>query len=254
MNIWRHTAGRESLYRPSIRSAARMPDCAHCPVRDHSLCAGMEAGQLIRVAEKTDQLEATPGQALFFEGDPARHFFTIRRGVVRVVRSFPDGRRSVVGFLHDGDFFGGGFGQSAYPATAEAVTDLEYCRITVRDLEELAQEFPALHRQVASMASDRLHAANDHIVLLSRKTAIEKVAAFLLASAEWVGDKGQFDLPMARSDIADYLGLTIETVSRTMTRLIDNQVIALPTPQRVRVLDWSELNTLAKPEADHTDR
>lgn len=213
----------------------------------------MDASDLFRIAERTDQLDAAPGQALFFEGDSARHFFTIRRGVVRVVRSFPDGRRSVVGFLHAGDFFGGGFGRQAYNATAEAVTSLDYCRIGVGDLEELAKQFPALNRQLMSMASDRLHAADDHIVLLSRKTAIEKVAAFLLASAEWSGSKDQFELPMARSDIADYLGLTIETVSRTMTRLIDNEVIALPIPQRVRVLDWEELRGLARPEADFAD-
>lgn len=227
-----------------------MPDCAQCPVRDHSLCAGMEAADLIRVAEKTDQLEAAAGQVLFYEGDPGRHFFTVRNGVVRLVRTFPDGRRSIIGFLHGGDFFGGGFGRKTYDATAEAVTVLDYCRISVPDLEALAQEFPTLSHRLAGMAGDRLHAADDHIVLLSRKTAIEKVAAFLLASADWAGKVEQFDLPMARSDIADYLGLTIETISRTMTRLIDNEVIALPTPQRVRVKDWNELRALARPEGD----
>ena len=250
MNIWRHTPGREKLYRPSVRTAARMPDCATCPVRDHSLCAGMEAKNLIRVAEKTDMLEAPAGQALFYEGDPAHYLFTIRRGVVRVVRTFPDGRRSVVGFLHGGDFFGGGFGRNAYAATAEAVTPLEYCRIDVGDLDALAKTFPGLNHQLAEMTSVRLHAADDHIVLLSRKTAIEKVAAFLLASAEWAGRADRFDLPMARGDIADYLGLTIETVSRTMTKLVEAGVIQLPTPQHVQVLDAAELRALALPEAE----
>lgn len=226
-----------------------MPDCAHCPVRDHSLCAGMKAEDLVHVSERTDQLEAPAGQVLYFEGDAARFFFTIRRGVVRLVRSFPDGRRSVVGFLHAGDFFGGGFRRDVYDATVEAITPLEYCRIGITDLNELTEEFPELNRQLASMAADRLHAADDHIVLLSRKTAIEKVAAFLLASAEWTGKSSDFALPMARSDIADYLGLTIETVSRTMTRLIDHDIIELPTPQRVMIVDWQALKSLACPEA-----
>lgn len=253
MNIWRHTPGRERLYRPSVRPAALMPDCAQCPVRDHSLCAGMEPQDLIRIAEKTDLLESEPGQALFYEGDNARSFYTIRRGVVRLVRTFPDGRRSVVGFLHAGDFFGGGFGRRTYAATAEAVTPLEYCRIGVPDLENLAKTYPALDHQLAGMAGERLNAADDHIVLLSRKTSLEKVAAFLLASSEWSGDALQFSLPMSRSDIADYLGLTIETVSRTMTKLVDTGAIALPTPQQVSILDTLELNALARPEAESLD-
>lgn len=246
MNIWRHTTGREKLY----RSPARIPDCVQCPVRDNSMCTGVEATERVRVAEKTDQLEASAGQVLYYEGDPARYFYTIRRGVVRSVRTFPDGRRSIVGFLHEGDFFGGGFGRKTYDATVEAVTPLDYCRIGADDLQALSASFPSLCHHLASMAADRLHAADDHIVLLSRKTAIEKVAAFLLASAEWAGGTDRFDLPMARSDIADYLGLTIETISRTMTRLIENRVIALPTPQKVRVLDMNELHALARPEAD----
>lgn len=253
MNIWRHTPGRERLYRPSVRPAARMPDCAQCPVRDHSLCAGMDPHELIRIAEKTDQLDALPGQALFYEGDPARNFFTIRKGVVRLVRTFPDGRRSIVGFLHGGDFFGGGFGRAAYAATAEAVTPLEYCRISVSDLQTLTKEHPSLSQQMSAMAADRLYAADDHIVLLARKTAQEKVAAFLLASSEWAGQANQFDLPMARSDIADYLGLTIETVSRTLTKLTEMGVIALPTPQHVSLLNRLDLRALARPEAESLD-
>jgi len=218
------------------------------------MCTGLAAADRARVAEKTDQLDAHASQVLCYEGDPARHFFTIRRGVVRAVRTFPDGRRSIVGFLHEGDFFGGGFGRKTYDATAEAVTDLDYCRIGVADLDDLSKAFPALCHHLAGMAAERLHTADDHIVLLSRKTAIEKVAAFLLASAEWAGNAVQFDLPMARSDIADYLGLTIETISRTMTRLVENKVIALPTPQRVRVLDNGGLSALARPEADFSEQ
>jgi len=250
MNIWYRTPGREALYRASTRSAARMPDCAHCPVRDHSLCAGMGPEDLVRIADKTDMLDARAGEVLHYEGDPARHFFTIRRGVARLVRAFPDGRRSVVGFLHGGDFFGGGFGRKTYDATAEAVTPLEYCRIGADALADLSKSYPSLDHQLAQMASQRLHAADDHIVLLSRKTAVEKVAAFLLASTEWEQGAAEFQLPMTRSDIADYLGLTIETVSRTMTKLVEAQVITLPTPQRVKTLNASKLKALARPEAE----
>lgn len=250
MNIWRHTPGRERLYRPSAATAARMPDCARCPVRDHSLCVGLQPHELHRMAELTTVLEAEPGDVLFYEGDEARHFFTLRRGVVRLVRAFPDGRRSIVGFLHDGDFLGGRFRERGYHATAEAVTKLEYCRLPIEDLQSLAREFPALEHQLLAMSADRMDAAEDHIVLLSRKTAVEKVAAFLLASQEWQKQSGasEFDLPMSRSDIADYLGLTIETVSRVMTKLTGSGLITIRDARHIRINDQTELRALAQPE------
>ncbi len=250
MNIWRHTPGRERLYRPSVASAAQMPDCASCPVRDHSLCSGLKPNELPRIAELTTVHDAEPGEVLYFEGDAARHFFTLRRGVVRLVRTFPDGRRSIVGFLHDGDFLGGRFGERNYHTTAEAVTQLEYCRILVEDLQRLALEFPGLEHRLLAMSADRMDAAENHIVLLSRKTAAEKVAAFLLASQEWhkQGDSDEFDLPMSRSDIADYLGLTIETVSRVMTKLASTGLITIRDARQISVKDPLELKALARPE------
>ena len=250
MNIWRHTAGRQRLYRPSVTGADRMPDCAECPVRDHSLCVGLKPDELPRISALTSVLEAPAGETLFFEGDPARHFFTIRRGVVRLVRAFPDGRRSIVGFLHDGDFLGSRFDAAKYPVTAEAVTKIEYCRILLKDLQGLATEFPGLERQLLSMSHDRMKAAENHIVLLGRKTAMEKVAAFLLASQEWGNHEasGEFDLPMSRADIADYLGLTIETVSRVMTKLATSGLISIRDARHITVLDQLELAATAQPE------
>lgn len=250
MNIWRHTAGRQRLYRPSVTSAARMPDCAECPVRDHSLCVGLKASELPRISAMTTVHQAQAGEVLFFEGDPARHFFTIRKGVIRLVRGFPDGRRSIVGFLHDGDFLGSRFGNASYQVTAEAVTAIEYCRILLSDLQKLAADLPGLERQLLTMSADRMDAAENHIVLLGRKTAIEKVAAFLLASQEWGNRKpdGEFDLPMSRVDIADYLGLTIETVSRIMTRLVDSGLISISDARHIKIIDQLELKATARPE------
>lgn len=220
-------------------------------MRDHSVCVGLQANELHRLAEQTTILEGKPGEILFFEGDPSRHFFTIRKGVVRLVRAFPDGRRSIIGFLHDGDFLGGRFGERAYHATAEAITDIQYCRILTSDLQELTKEFPGLEHQLLAMSADRMTAAENHIVLLSRKTAIEKVAAFLLASQEREDGgtpTGAFELPMSRTDIADYLGLTIETVSRVMTKLVDSGFISIREARQISVNDQRELQTIAHPE------
>ncbi len=255
MNIWRHTSGRQRLYRPSVISATQMPECAKCPVRDHSLCVGLQPNELPRIAEMTTVFEVAAGEVLFFEGDPARHFFTLRKGVVRLVRTFTDGRRSIVGFLHDGDFLGGQFGAANYQVTAEAVTDIEYCRILLQDLQSLSSEFPGLERQLLAMSSDRMNAAENHIVLLGRKTATEKVATFLLASQEWENreQSGEFDLPMSRVDIADYLGLTIETVSRTMTRLAAADLISITDARHITIKDSLELKARAQPEGFSLD-
>ncbi len=253
MNIWRHSVGRESLYRTSVSKLERGPDCAICPVRDHSLCLGLEPHELPRIAEKTTVLHGGAGEILFFEGDRAQHFFTLREGVIRLVRAFPDGRRSIVGFLHGGDFLGGSFGAGDYPVTAEAVTRIEYCRIAVGDLKELTNEFPALDQRLLTMSANRMQAAQDHIVLLSRKTAVEKVAAFLCASREWAGGADEFELPMSRTDIADYLGLTIETVSRVLTKLVESRAIGLRDARHITIKDYRELKVVAQPEAMSLD-
>ncbi len=221
-------------------------------MRDHSVCVGLQANELYRLAELTTVLEGKPGEILFFEGDPSRHFFTIRKGVVRLVRAFPDGRRSIIGFLHDGDFLGGRFGERSYQATAEAITDIEYCRILTSDLRRLTEEFPGLEHQLLAMSADRMTAAENHIVLLSRKTAIEKVAAFLLACQEKEDAEvppDRFELPMSRTDIADYLGLTIETISRVMAKLADSSLISIRDARQITVNNQVELNLLARPEA-----
>jgi CRP-like cAMP-binding protein len=125
----------------------------------------------------------------------------------------------------------------------------------VDDLQLLAREFPALEHQLLAMSADRMDAAENHIVLLSRKTAAEKVAAFLLASQEWQkkSNGDEFDLPMSRSDIADYLGLTIETVSRVMTKLASSGLISIRDARHISVKDPMELKALARPEGIDLD-
>src|SRR5271155_492321 len=159
------------------------------------------------------------GEAIFWEGDPAGQIFDVVEGVLRVCRVLADGRRAIVGFIYPGDVLGISV-QSRYLFTAEAVTDVRVRRFSRGRFISLVNESPALRPQLLALLCDEMSAAQDQMLLLGRKSAEERVASFLLAIHRKSAAGNDIALPMGRLDMADYLGLTIETVSRTMTNLI----------------------------------
>ncbi|MGE0154306.1 MAG: helix-turn-helix domain-containing protein [Reyranellaceae bacterium] len=196
--------------------------------------------------------DLTAGQALFEEEDDAQYAYNLVEGTIRLYKLLPDGRRQITGFAIPGDFLGlTSHGHYAY--SAEAVSGAALCRFKRSDLQRLFQHFPAMERRVLSMANDELAAAQDQMLLLGRKTPMEKVASFLLTLSkrlERIGRKSdQLLLPMTRADIADFLGLTVETVSRTFSKLRAGKVIALPSPDQVELLDRRRLTMLASGDA-----
>jgi len=181
-----------------------------------------------------------PGQILFQEGDSATSLFEVTRGVVRLCRMMPDGRRSITGFAFPGAILGLPIGE-VYAYTAEAITDCELRRCTRSAVTRLLSSDAEFARRMFAIVCDELSAAQDQMLLLGRKSAGERLASFLLWVARKTGrgetEAAQLDLPMSRTDIADYLGLTTETVSREMTKLRQAGLIALPTPHRVDLLE-----------------
>ena len=173
-------------------------------------------------------------EEIYGEGDAASWYFKVTSGVVRTYKILSDGRRQIDAFHVAGDIFGIERGES-YRCSAEAVSDATVVAYRRCSLETLASGDGALARQVVATALLNLERAQAHMILLGRKSATEKVATFLLDMAERV-HVDAIELPMSRSDIADYLGLTIETVSRTLTQLERNAIIALPTARRNIVL------------------
>jgi CRP/FNR family transcriptional regulator len=161
----------------------------------------------------------------------------------------PDGRRQVTGFLSSGDFLGLA-ARTTYAYSAEAITEGELCRFRVPDLERLFLEFPEVRERLYDLANDELAAAQEQMLLLGRKTARERVVSFILERIERNQRQGEnvehLELPMNRSDIADYLGLTIETVSRTLTILKDDGLIDLPSPHHITVPDREMLARSAR--------
>ncbi|MDP1966069.1 MAG: helix-turn-helix domain-containing protein [Reyranella sp.] len=175
------------------------------------------------------------GEELFAEGDVADFFYKVASGTVRTYKLLSDGRRQIDAFHLAGDIFGLETGdEHRFSADAvDAATVVAYRR---RRFETLAHDDPALGDQVMSSMMRSLERAHDHMMLLGRKTAQEKVATFLLDMARRVSKEDCFELPMQRTDIADHLGLTIETVSRTLTQFAREGLIKLAAASRSVVL------------------
>ena len=179
-----------------------------------------------------------PGAQVIIEGDPAEQVFWISAGVVKVYRTLADGRCQITGFLFPGDFLGLAAGDD-YASGAVAVGTVTVSRFARKKVEQLVAASPVVARLLLQRTCSALNAAQDQMLLLGRKTAGEKVASFLMQVLDRT-DSDRIVLPMTRSDIADYLGLTIETVSRTLTHLREDGVIAVRRAE-IHVLDRADL-------------
>jgi len=180
---------------------------------------------------------------IYGEGEPAEYVYRVVRGVVRTYKLLSDGRRQISAFLIPGDFFGLDC-DDEYRFTAEAVTDATLTFVKRSALTGLARRDGEVANDLWRMARGELHRAHDHMLLLGRKSAQERIAAFLLEMAERAEETDTVELPMSRLDIADYLGLTIETVSRTFTHLENAAAIELPSTRRVRLCNKAALARL----------
>lgn len=190
-----------------------------------------------------------PGQVVVVEGDPIEHYFRVLSGTVRLYKSIADGRRQVIDFLGEGDCFGL-TGLTRHGATVEAVSRCTMVRYPRHNLSAAIQCDPALACRLFELACAELGRAQRQMLLLGRKTAEERIASFLLSLAECADavpdGRAAIRLVMSRQDMGDYLGLTIETVSRTFSRFRREGLIALPSPQEVVLLRLEALRTLAE--------
>ena len=191
------------------------------------------------------ELRLPRGQTLFYDEDDAEYFFEIVSGTVRCCRLIQDGRRQIHRFAGAGELLGLS-GQDSYNYSAEAVTDIVVRRHRLASLDSEMARDGALRRRVLQALRDELAATRTQMMLLGRMSATEKLSSFLLALAGRSAAPGAcIELPMTRSDIADYLGLTIETVSRKMNELHALGVIRLETATRVRITDCDRIEAIA---------
>lgn len=168
---------------------------------------------------------------IFGENEPAEYVYRVISGSVRTYKILNDGRRQVGGFYLSGDIFGLEFAEE-HTFSAEAVSDAKVVVVKRSAISTLSSREPAIGGELFALTGRELRRAQEHVLLLV-KSAQERVASFLLEMAERAGSGNTVELPMSRQDIADYLGLTIETVSRTLTGLESAAAIEVPTSRRI---------------------
>ena len=180
---------------------------------------------------------------IYGEEEPAEYFYQVVSGAVRTYKLLGDGRRQIGAFHLPGDVFGLEAGENHH-FSAEAVADSSIRIAKHSAVMAMAARDHDLSTELWTRTANNLERAQDHMLLLGRKNAEERVASFLLQMADRESVESTVELPMSRQDIADYLGLTIETVSRTFTRLEDEATIELPSSRRVQLCNRAALRRL----------
>ena len=187
----------------------------------------------------------TRDDAIYTDSDPSDCWYNVISGAVRICKLLADGRRHIAEFCFPGDWFGLP-ASGVRIASAEAVGEVVVMRYPQRASDQLIDENPRLVRGLYDRTLRELTHAQTHMLLLGRMTAAERVASFLLEISERQDARHALDLPMSRNDIADYLGLTIETVCRVLSGFRRNGIIAIPMPYRIELRDREVLEALCE--------
>ncbi|MBJ7403544.1 MAG: helix-turn-helix domain-containing protein [Bradyrhizobium sp.] len=219
-------------------------DSAQRPNSLRDLGMTSESSSLVSLSE----FSYRKGTEVYGEKEPAEYVYQVKYGAVRSYKLLTDGRRQIGAFHLRGDIFGLENG-SEHRFTAEAIVDTTVRLVKRQSLELVAESDAAVAKNLLSMTTNNLQHAEDHMLLLGRKTSLERVAAFLLEMDKRLTAAGVMALPMSRRDIADYLGLTLETVSRALSRLHELGVIGFigNTQRQIVLLDRHQLAVLDRP-------
>lgn len=223
--------------------------CRSCEARHRGMCGVLSPQELTTLARATHKARHAAGTELIGESTPTAAYANVMRGVVKLTKGLADGRQQVVGLQFAPDFLGRLF-SSESAVTAEAASSVDLCVVPKAALERLVADTPALEHRLMQQTLRELDEARDWMVTLGRKSATEKVASFLLLIATHAdpshdASSAHFELPLTRGDIADFLGLTIETVSRQLTALKASGVIRMSGLREVDVPDVERLREMA---------
>lgn len=223
-------------------------DCQHCRARFLSVCSALDDAELKDLATIVDPRCVAAKSTLFSQGDESAAVYNVTEGMARLYKLLPDGRRQIIGFALPGDFLGLSLSDK-FSFSADAVDDMKVCRFPRSKFTQQLDDKPHLLRRLHEIASNELMIAQDQLVVLGRRSAEERVAVFLMNLRRRFSVINHLSptipLPMSRQDIADYLGLTIETVSRTFSKFFKEKVL-LNVPDGVRILNLERLTDLAQ--------
>lgn len=223
-------------------------DCSECPIRHRAVCARCETDELEELNRIKYYKSFPAGQTIAIRGEPAETVASVVGGVATLTRSMEDGRTQLVGLLLPSDFIGRP-GRNTIEYDITAVTDLTLCCFQKKPFEELLIRLPHVRERLLEMALDELDAARDWMLLLGRKTARERIASLIALivkrstrpDGKVLGDSRRIDLPITRETMANYLGLTIETVSRQLTKLKNDGIIELDGKRGIIIPDIGDL-------------
>jgi CRP/FNR family transcriptional regulator len=231
--------------------------CSECPIRHRAVCARCDDTELSRLEQIKYYRSFQAGQTLIWAGDRMEFVGSVVSGIASMTQTMEDGRRQMVGLLLPSDFVGRpGRATAAFDVTA--TTDLVMCCFRTKPFEELMTTTPHVAQRLLEMTLDELDAAREWMLLLGRKTAREKIASLVLIIARRDAalqvrrsdDRPSIDLPLTREEMADYLGLTLETVSRQISALRRDGVIELEGNRRVHIPDMDRLMEEAGDDSD----
>ncbi|MBO3760535.1 Crp/Fnr family transcriptional regulator [Ciceribacter sp. L1K22] len=218
--------------------------CRACEARHGGVCSTLTSAQLLELNRHSTRRKVEAGNEVIGQGESIDSYSNILRGVVKLSKMMADGRQQIVGLQFAPDFMGRPFIHES-TVTAEAATDAEICSFPRALIDRMVAEAPDFERKLHDQSLKELDEARDWMLTLGRKTAQEKVASFLHLIASHAdpirGHVTSFDLPLSRADIADFLGLTIETVSRQMTKLRKDGIIVIENNRHVTVPNLERL-------------
>ena len=233
-------------------SAGSSNFCDACTVRNRAICSDLTRDELGALNSIGRQRKLRAGEQLIWEGDEAVLVANVVEGLLKLSSSTSDGREQILGIAFPADFLGRPFGGST-PYGVEALTDAQVCVFQRKDFDRFAKEHPRLEHKLLERTLAELAQTRKWMLLLGRLNAEQKLASFLLQAADrasesgfFAGDGTSFDLQLSRQQIADILGLTIETVSRQMTKMKSQGLIDLPSRRTVTILDRSALEDRAE--------
>jgi len=230
-------------------STAELPAvCKACDVRHGGICQTMSPLQLRELNRHTKRKAIEPGAEVHCQGEPVVSYANVIKGVVKLTKVMADGRQQIVGLQFVPDFIGHPF-LKENSLSAEAATEAEICAVSKSALDRMVAATPDLERHLHSQAQAELEEARSWMLTLGRMSAREKVASLLCLVSTHCDPKVDhsldFELPLSRQDIGDFLGLTIETVSRQITKLRQERLIKVENNRHVTILDLRRLRQAA---------
>ena len=223
--------------------------CSLCKIRSYSFCRCLNDDQLEIFSKVSFEKKFTDKENIFLQNDPSTHLYNITEGNVKIYQLLDDGRIQIIGFLYPGDFFGT-YKNNKYNYSAEAIGNLRVCVFDQRILDKYMDQNPILAKELLNQTSYELTLAQDRMTVMGRLNAIEKIAIFFINISNqrkrigW--QSNPISLSMTRQDIADYLGLTIETVSREISKLKASNIIKIISSKQLFINDFEKLNQISK--------